>query len=74
MQQQEEVQYHDAHKAHMMDKPHWKCTLPPSIFHTEYGKRPSQRTTKSPEQKAKQKAKSKECKMASHASSSTGGT
>uniref|UniRef100_A0A915IZT5 Uncharacterized protein n=1 Tax=Romanomermis culicivorax TaxID=13658 RepID=A0A915IZT5_ROMCU len=73
-QQQEEVEYHRAHKAGTMDELHTKCMPLPCTSPTDRRKTPSARTTKSCEQRAKQRAKSKECKTASQASLSTGGT
>uniref|UniRef100_A0A915I6F0 Uncharacterized protein n=1 Tax=Romanomermis culicivorax TaxID=13658 RepID=A0A915I6F0_ROMCU len=58
----------------MMDKPRAKCMPSPSASCTDRSKTPSERTMKCCEQRAKQRAKSKECKTTSHASSSTGVT
>uniref|UniRef100_A0A915IC63 Uncharacterized protein n=1 Tax=Romanomermis culicivorax TaxID=13658 RepID=A0A915IC63_ROMCU len=55
------------------NKPQAKCTRPPSTSHSECSKTASEQTTKCCEQWAKQRAKSKEQKLAGHASSSTGG-
>uniref|UniRef100_A0A915IXM3 Uncharacterized protein n=1 Tax=Romanomermis culicivorax TaxID=13658 RepID=A0A915IXM3_ROMCU len=71
MQQQEEVKYRKAHKAHTTDEPHVKSMPPPSTSYTEHGKMPTERTMKGREQRAKQRAKSKEQKGAGHTSSST---
>uniref|UniRef100_A0A915JZK7 Uncharacterized protein n=1 Tax=Romanomermis culicivorax TaxID=13658 RepID=A0A915JZK7_ROMCU len=70
-QQQEEVEYHRAHKARTMNELHTKRTPLPCTSPTDRRKTPSARTTKCCEQQAKQRAKSKECKTASQASLST---
>uniref|UniRef100_A0A915IDJ5 Uncharacterized protein n=1 Tax=Romanomermis culicivorax TaxID=13658 RepID=A0A915IDJ5_ROMCU len=52
------------------DEPHAQCTLPPSTSCTEWGKTPSERTTRRHEQRAQQKAS----ETTGQTSSSTGET